>query len=394
MKAVFFDFTIAFGGAPAGTISLAERLSKTMDVHIVDAYGKCPEYLARIQKAGLPCHVLFPEARELFIGHAGRPLMRIGSALSQLGDFWRIRKRLNAVLNEIGPDIVWTNNEKSLVFVLGPLLRARFPVVLYYRGWGTPGQIGRFFRFLLKNRVAGLVVHSQIIADRFVSYGIPRGKIFPIPNAVGIDGTVEEERHKALDLPGEERLLKILLPAARPVHDKGLDVALRALRRLKDKGQDAVLWITGEIPTGVDHAYYAGLKAAISNLRLEQDVHFIGWRNDLQSIIVRSDVVIVPSRTEGFPRVVAEAMLLGVPVCATPVGGIPDAILDGRTGFLVDVDDDDMLADRIGALGADRELRARLTGAAKALALNLFSLEKHTAAVGDVFQRIVQHGRG
>jgi len=49
-------------------------------------------------------------------------------------------------------------------------------------------------------------------------------------------------------------------------------VAIRALRRLKDKGQDTVLWITGEIPTGVDHAYYAGLKTAISNLQLEQDV--------------------------------------------------------------------------------------------------------------------------
>jgi len=75
-------------------------------------------------------------------------------------------------------------------------------------------------------------------------------------------------------------------------------------------------------------------------------------------------------------------------------GGIPDAIIDGRTGFLVDVDDDDMLADRIAALGADTELRARLMGAAKALALNLFSLERQTAAVGEVFQRIVQHGRG
>jgi glycosyltransferase involved in cell wall biosynthesis len=392
MRAIFFDFTIAFGGAPLGSISLAARLSRTMDVHIIDVFGRCEEYVRSIRSAQVPLHVLYPEGNRLFIGNHGRPLRRLLSVFSQIGDFRRIRKRLIQVLEEIGPDIVWVNNEKSLIFLLGPLLSTRFPVVLYFRGWGTRDQIRPFFRFLIKHRVASVIVHSKSIVDQLVSLGLPARKIFAAPNAVELTRSGEEARAVSPEIPGLERGLKLLLPAARPVADKGHDVAVRALRRLLDMGYDAILWIPGDIPTGVSDRFYWDLRSEISRLQLDERVHFIGWRDDLQIIIAHTDVVILPSHTEGFPRVIVEAMLLGVPVCATPVGGIPDAIIDGETGFLVSVNDDKKLAERINALDTDPELRNRIVRSAKSRAVDMFSLDKQTAAVEEIFKKTVRDG--
>jgi glycosyltransferase involved in cell wall biosynthesis len=394
MKAAFFDFTIAFGGAPAGTISLAERLAKEMDVHFFDAYGRCEEYIEAVRRAGLPLHVLCPDAKKIFIGNSGQPFRRFLAVLFQARELLTVRKRLLGVLNDIRPDLVWVNNQKSLVFMLGPGFRSPIPVVLYYRGWGTADQIGAFFRFVLRRRTDGIIVHSPLIAQRFTSFGVEEEKIFSTPNAVGLTAPKDELLKSPLELPGQDCKLKILLPAARPVRDKGHDTAVNALKRLKDSGEDAVLWITGTVPTGVEHGYFEDVKAEIARLGLDQDVHFLGWRNDLQAVISRSDVVIVPSRTEGFPRVVVEAMLLGVPVCATPVGGVPDAVIDGRTGFLVDVGNDAMLADRIMLLRSDPDLRAGMAAAAKALAEDMFSLDKQTVAVAEVFSKVVKARKG
>jgi glycosyltransferase involved in cell wall biosynthesis len=391
MKAAFFDFTIAYGGAPAGTISLAKRLSGKMDVHIIDAYGQCVEYRKAVAEAGLPYHVLVPEAKNVFIGHGGRPVKRFLAAAGQAGELLKVRRVLGGVLQAIKPDLVWVNNEKSLAFVLGPLLKARMPVALYYRGWGTSDQIGPFFKYLLKRKTDGVIVHSTVIADRFISYRVPRRKVFATPNAVGLVAAEADLKKGEIGLPGMERNLKILLPAARPVRDKGLDIAVRALKRLREKGADAVLWITGTVPMGVESRYLEDVKSYLSRFGLEDDVHFIGWRDDLQAVIARADVVIVPSRTEGFPRVVVEAMLLGVPVCATPVGGVPEAVIDGQTGFLIDVGDYAKLAERIATLGSDAVLRTAMTGAARTLAHEMFSLEKQTAAVSEIFQSIVEN---
>ncbi len=388
MKAAFFDFTINFGGAPQGTVSLAGRLGSFSEIHIIDVYGSCAEYIRKIRQSKLLLHILYPEGKRVFIGNQGKPLNRIISIIAQLHDFWKIRKRLKKTLNEIHPDLVWVNNEKSLVFLLGPLLLSKIPIVLYYRGWGTRDQIGFFFRFLIKSRVTSVAVHSRETAAKLISYGISESKIFITPNAVNISITRAEAIKNPPDIPGLDKPLKILLPAARPILEKGHLVAVKALRRLLDKGLDPILWLPGIIPVGVNDDFLAGLKAEISHLGLEPYVHFIGWRDDIQKIIAWSDVVILPSHTEGFPRVIIEAMLLDVPVCATPVGGIPEAITEGKTGFLIDIDDDKMLADRIDLVTRDKDLRKRIIREARAMASVLFNPDKQAEAIMDYFNRI------
>jgi glycosyltransferase involved in cell wall biosynthesis len=92
-------------------------------------------------------------------------------------------------------------------------------------------------------------------------------------------------------------------------------------------------------------------------------IHLLGSRSDADDILLASDAVVVPSRWEAFPYVVLEAGACGLPVIATPVGGIPEVVEDGVTGLLTPVDDPEALARAMSTLAAEPELRAALGSA-------------------------------
>ena len=85
--------------------------------------------------------------------------------------------------------------------------------------------------------------------------------------------------------------------------------------------------------------------------------------------------MLLTSLFEGTPNVVMEAQALGVPVVATKVGGVPDIVVDGDTGFLADKDDETALADRCIRILLDKTLRVRMGMAAKSRMEKLFSME-------------------
>jgi glycosyltransferase involved in cell wall biosynthesis len=84
------------------------------------------------------------------------------------------------------------------------------------------------------------------------------------------------------------------------------------------------------------------------------------------------DIAVLTSREEGFPNWIVEAMAAGRPVVATNVGGVPDALLDGVTGVLVPVDDDELLAQSIDRLLRDEDLRNRMGVEARSRARSLY----------------------
>jgi glycosyltransferase involved in cell wall biosynthesis len=93
-----------------------------------------------------------------------------------------------------------------------------------------------------------------------------------------------------------------------------------------------------------------------------------GFRRDLAAIYRAIDMLVIPSRSEGMPTVMIEAMLMGVPVISTRVGAVPDVLSDGGTGLLVAPEDPAALAAAIVRLAGDPGLRSRLAAAARQLA--------------------------
>lgn len=391
LKVVFFDFTINFGGAPRGTVSLGSRLAKYFDVHFIDVYGSSHEYIDCIKKNELQLHVLCPNSKRKFIGHRKKKLKRVIAIAIQIFSFVKIYYCLRKKINDIRPNVVWVNNEKSLVFLLGPKLRAQFPVVYYVRSWATKDQMTPLLKFLLKYRVKFILAHARATVDQLLSYQIPPKKIIYTPNSVELTVNSIESITTPPELPGLKSQVKILLPAARPVLEKGHLTAIRALRLLLDRGVDAVLWFPGKNAVGVGETFINELKDSIRQLGLDNRVYFIGWWDAFQQVIVNADLVILPSYTEGFPRVVIESMLLGVPVCSTPVGGVPEAIIHGKTGFIFDIDDHIGLAEQINTIVNDSGIRNKIINNAFSFASKTFIPEVQTEIVKQTFIRATKN---
>jgi glycosyltransferase involved in cell wall biosynthesis len=108
----------------------------------------------------------------------------------------------------------------------------------------------------------------------------------------------------------------------------------------------AQLYLVGHPENAV---YAEALRQQASELKISERVHFVGGvsQQELADYFAKARVMVLPSLSEGLGRVVVEAMLLGIPVIGSRVGGIPDMVTDGETGFLVEADDVASLTDAL-----------------------------------------------
>jgi glycosyltransferase involved in cell wall biosynthesis len=166
--------------------------------------------------------------------------------------------------------------------------------------------------------------------------------------------------------------------AGRLEEQKGHDVLLDALVPLLRIGLDFTLAVAG------DGSRRGWLEQRALSLGLSPRVQFVGQLDDVGGLLAAADGVILPSRWEGLPLVLLEAMARGRPIVATAVGGVADAIEDGVTGTLVPANDVDALAAALEALHRRADRAWRLGHAAAELARARFSWH----AVVDEFESV------
>jgi glycosyltransferase involved in cell wall biosynthesis len=145
-------------------------------------------------------------------------------------------------------------------------------------------------------------------------------------------------------------------------HEKGTDLLVEAFDRVLDHIPDAELEVVGAEDGGTS-CMSAGFHTALAALARKGTVRFLGHRNfgpELFRCFADADVLVVPSRTEGTPRVLVEARAFGCPVIGTAVGGIPTSIADDVDGLLIPPEDPQALAAAILSVANDREFRQRL----------------------------------
>lgn len=388
MKIAFFDFNNNFGGAPRGSLSLANRLNERgATVRVFDAYGQCDDYIEQIKKYQLDYDVFNPKSKHRVIGgkNIGRRLLNFAL---QIPDLTQIVFRLRNSIKKNKLDLLWVNNKKSLFFATLATFGLNVKVVLYYRGWGTDKEFDSVFKFLVQNKCSALIGHSKATVSR-LKLMFPSLKTTYVPNSVDYDLTQQSEVSR---LQGKESI-KILLPAARPVLEKGHLVAVKALKKLSESYEEKKfeLIFPGKVPVGTSSKFINELYSFIDDSNLQEKVHFIGWKDSLKDTILDSDIVILPSHTEGFPRVIIEAMLLNRPVIATPVGGIPEAITDGVSGYIVPIDSHLELVNKIEMLFQDDSNLINLVENAYLHAKSEFCPKRQADIVFDVFKDTINN---
>ena len=125
------------------------------------------------------------------------------------------------------------------------------------------------------------------------------------------------------------------------------------------------------------------------SLGIAESVEFLGYRDDVPEILSRTDVSVLTSIKEGVPRAILESMAMAIPVVATRIPGNVDAVRDGETGYLVDVDDVEALADRLGRLLAEPALRARLGARGRQIALEQFDENRIVESLAQVYRGLL-----
>jgi len=159
-----------------------------------------------------------------------------------------------------------------------------------------------------------------------------------------------------------------LLFVGRVVRQKGLDILLPALAALTP-GRGFHLDVVG------DGSEVKELKALAERLGIGDKVSFLGWRDRdaLPGLYARSDVFVFPSRDEGMPNAVLEAMASSLPVVATDIAGNQELVRHGVTGLLTPCEDAPALASALDSLLADRDLAVRYGQAGRDLVQEHYS---------------------
>jgi glycosyltransferase involved in cell wall biosynthesis len=163
-----------------------------------------------------------------------------------------------------------------------------------------------------------------------------------------------------------------ILSAGRLTWQKGFKHALEAITMLKAKTENFRYTIVG------DGEELEPLQQEINRLKLQSWVTIRPHVNhqQLKELYQRSDVLLVSSVTEGLPNVVLEAAAMQLPIVATRVGGIPEALEDGKTGFLVEDKNANEMASALFKLLADEELRFQMGRAAREFISKRFGSEQ------------------
>jgi glycosyltransferase involved in cell wall biosynthesis len=161
---------------------------------------------------------------------------------------------------------------------------------------------------------------------------------------------------------------------------KGYPDLLRAASLVSARRPDVRFVIVGQGPLEPE------LRAEHARLRLDATVDIVGYRPDAPRLTAAADLFVLASHHEGIPVAVMEALAAGVPVVATRVGGLAEAIDDGMSGRLVPVRRPDLLADAVVALAADPDARRHLSAGASAASAR-FSATRSAGEIEAVYDR-------
>ncbi len=347
-------------------------------VLVVAATLRMPEVrgdFARLRQVGV-------EVRELDMVRAIRP----GTDARHLAE-------LRGVLRQWRPDVVHTHSSKAGVLGrlaskstgIGARVHTPHTFAFLFDAMFSSGK-RRLFRAIessLGRLTHRLVAVSESERATIAESGVvDPGIVRVVPNGVdpaAFRGTAATPRED-LGIPADAPLLATigLLNVA-----KGQDLALRALAT--PTAAAAHLLIVGH---GEERE---ALEALGAELGLAERVHFLGWRDDVPGLLGTCDGLLLPSRWEGMPYIVLEAMAAGLPIVATRVDGARELVVEGEHGFLADVGDVQDLARAIGRwLACDPQRRRELGRASRERVEAHYTLEHMRERLDQVYREALE----
>lgn len=282
--------------------------------------------------------------------------------------------------------------------IIGPYGRLlRIPTILKIAMAGSDinfvghGRIlGRVNRSLIR-QIDCYIATTKAIESEFGPAGLDPRRVRLIPNGV------DTEANRPLPSADREALRATLGLPAGPlvstvgivIQRKNVDGALRSFHTVTAQGAPGHFLIIGPMPE--EHAaYHEELKAYVATHGLQERVSFLGFRTPVSPYVQASDIFLFPSRQEGMPNSVLEAMACGLPCIVSNSAGVESSVVtDGATGFAIDLDDERAFAETLGRLMTDEPLRRRVGDSARQAIMERFSMDVIARRYLDLYHQLL-----
>jgi len=382
---LFIEFITSFGGVQSVLLRILPRLAKFAKVYFLDALQTGFENLLKGKNINIINMPVYPRWRALGWNKKYKRIF----ILIIVGPFYLIYLfRLKKLINKYRINILYTNSKKGLIFCVLLSFIKRIKIIYHMHGLKRPSDVSLIYKFLM-NKSSKIIAVSKHTKTYLVSAGIKDEKIEIVYNGVPFD-----EDKKNIIIMKDTSCLRgnnkfIILIASSIQYNKGIHVAIEAIKELKKLNYKVELWIAGDVPYGGDLSYLKMLEKMIDKLGLWEDVHLLGWVNNIYTLIEMSDVVILPSiEEESFGLILAEAMALKKPVIGTNIGGIPEIIENEECGFIVKPEDPYCLAEKIGFLIENKSLGDKMGNNGRNRVQRLFNIEDQVNKIYKIIENI------
>ncbi|MFL5859966.1 MAG: glycosyltransferase family 4 protein [Solirubrobacteraceae bacterium] len=292
--------------------------------------------------------------------------------------------RLASLLRRRHVDVIHAHKFGSNVWAALLGRATGVPVVIAHEHtWSFEGQRARRLadRHLVGRFSDAVIAVSEADRRRMVSeVGMPADRVVLIPN--GIAGAGAGDRVAVARELGLAPGTPVLVQTATLRPQKAVEVMIAATAIIRRAHPDVRLLIAGDGDA-------ARLRAVAAAEGVADAVSLLGPRGDVADLLAAASVGVLSSDFEGMPLAVLEYMAAGLPVVAPGVGGLPEIVRDGETGFLVGPRDPAALAERVGRLLADPALAREMGERGRRRQRELFSQEAMTGAVSGLYERLL-----
>ncbi|MBD2433693.1 glycosyltransferase family 1 protein [Fischerella muscicola CCMEE 5323] len=337
MRVVTYTDSAGIGGAEISLGHLVTNVSNEIDVTVV---GTCQLVVDKIAAKR-------PQAKRVIL-----PATGVKSLTAHL-----------QALHYLSPDILHINTCTPWECAMGLFTALTLPKARVVRVDQLPLRTTDVIK-LWRTRMLSLRVDAHVAVGEASArqmedfYALGRGTLISIPNCVPDNpcpSPVSPSRGKYLVIGCVGRLDAM----------KGHDLLIQAIAQLE--GVQVVILGEGGQRTA--------LKKLAGDLGVSDRISLPGWVDNPRNHLTQFDIFAMPSRSEGFPLAIVEAMLASLPVVATRVGSVAEAVIDGKTGFLVNKNDVEGLAVALRKLRDNPALRLRFGQCGREVALRQFTVD-------------------
>jgi len=248
-----------------------------------------------------------------------------------------------------------------------------------------------WLRNLLLKQADAFISLSKEITQEFTNYGIAQNKINLIPNSV--DTTVfhpvpspkKDELRKKLGIKPDD---KVVIYTGRLLETKGLPLLIKVWHKIITEHDQSQLVIVGGGSKDI-HDCEEEIKQYVESNHLEDSVKFTGNVTNVDEYLQASDIFLFPTENEAFGISLIEAMACGLPVIATPVGGIKDIVNNGKNGLIVEVGSFTELHNALAYLISNEDLSRALGEGALMTVQNYYSRKTVAQQYTKLFERFI-----